>query len=173
VCLALLALLAATPGAAQPPATARPVRLLLGDSVPTPVSAGARVRLPVQVQVEVAPSRRAGLAAVQLVARWDTAQLHFDSLRTARGAPMTVTANPATAAAGFVRFNAFGVTAVTRSAALADLHFTVRLSAGTAAVTLELEAAGDEGGADMAAGVAVRGATVCVGPCRPPGPPTP
>jgi hypothetical protein len=171
VCLALLVLLIAARGAAQPPANARLVRLLLGDSVPTMVSQGARVRLP--VQVEVTPSGGAGLAAVQLVARWDTAQLHFDSLRTAHGAPMTVTANPTTGSGGFVRFNAFGVTAVSRTSDLVDLHFTVRLPAGAAYVTLGIEAAGDEGGADIAAAVVARGATVCVGPCGAPAPPSP
>lgn len=161
---ALTGLVPAAPLAAQPPAAPRAVRVVLGDSVGAAAAPGATLRLP--VRVELATPRTPGLASIQLVARWDTAQLRLDSLRTARGAPLTVTANTATAPTGMVRFNAFAPTAVARSAPLADLYFTMRLPAGQGVVRLDLEAAGDEAGADMTAAVATQGATVCASSCR-------
>jgi hypothetical protein len=155
--VALLAcLVAATPLRAQS------IGLLVGDSARVFAAPGAKLAVPLKVDLAAAGS--ANFAALQAGLAWGAARLTFDSLRVASSTGFSLTANTASASSGSATFNAFGASALSASGALATAYFTAGSAAGGTKLLLTPTAAGNDLGQSVLSLLTTRNLDVCVTP---------
>jgi hypothetical protein len=144
------------------PLSAQIIGLSVLDSASAYVAPGARLAVPLHVDLSAAGTTT--LAALQGALSWNASRLTFDSLRVVSTTGFSLTANTASAASGSVSFNAFGTTALAASGPLAMAYFTAGSGTGGTLLTLVPTVAGSEAGGDILALLRVRNLGVCVAP---------
>ena len=144
------------------PLSAQIIGLSVLDSASAYVAPGARLAVPLHVDLSAAGTTT--LAALQGALSWSASRLTFDSLRVVSTTGFSLTANTASAASGSVSFNAFGTTALAASGPLAMAYFTAGSGTGGTLLTLAPTIAGNEAGTDVLSLLRVRNLGVCVAP---------
>ncbi|MBU6367018.1 MAG: Ig-like domain-containing protein [Gemmatimonadetes bacterium] len=148
--------------AAAPVLAAQSIAVQVGDSATLTVAPGARVGIPLRVDLSAAGSTL-NIASLSGTLSWGTARLTFDSIRVNAATGFTQTTNTAGAATGSAVLSYFSTTRLTASAALATAWFTASTSTGGARVEFAASGAGNEAGTSILAQVVTRALAVCVG----------
>ncbi len=142
-------------------ASAQTIGLLVGDTTLLPVSAGARVAIPLRLDLRDASGAPA-LSSVTGTVTWGAARLTFDSVRSANAA-LTLTTNTGSAASGAITLTATAPSALAISGPLVTLHFTATASTGGTRVRFTPTAAG-HGAQSALAALRLRALDLCVAP---------
>ena len=141
-------------------AHAQSISVGAGDSARLVVAPGARLAVPVRVDLSSAAPLT--LASLQADVRWNSARLTFDSVRVVASTGFSQTANVASAGTGLVTFRAFSTSALSESGALTTLYFTAGATSGATRLSLTPTEGGAEDGANVLARLIPRGLDVCV-----------
>ncbi len=141
---------------------AQRIAFSVGDSTRVTVAPGAKLAVPIGVDLSVAGS--ATLASLQAGLTWGSTRLTFDSLRVAAASGFSLTPNLAGASGGSLTFNAFGTSALPASGPIATAYFTATATTGGTSVVLTPATAGSELGASVLNALNVRNLGVCVAP---------
>jgi uncharacterized protein YjdB/alpha-tubulin suppressor-like RCC1 family protein len=131
-----------------------------GDSARVVVAPGARLAVPVRVDLSSAAPLT--LASLQADVRWNSARLTFDSIRVVASTGFSQNANTASAGTGLVTFNAFSTSALSSSGAITTLYFTAGATSGATRLSLTPTEGGAEDGTNVLARLIPRGLDVCV-----------
>jgi uncharacterized protein YjbI with pentapeptide repeats/alpha-tubulin suppressor-like RCC1 family protein len=137
---------------------AQSIDVRLGDSARVRVAPGAKVAVP--VVVDLAARGPLTVASLQGRIRWGSGRLTLDSIRAGSGWTVTTNAD----SAGMVRLVTYSPSALPATGAVAVAHFTAAGTAGGTRVDLGVEAAGDEAGQSILSAVRPRGVAVCLAP---------
>jgi hypothetical protein len=160
--LALLAALLVGVGGGGP-LGAQSIGVQVGDSARVVVAPGAKVGLPLRVDLAAAGSTL-NLASLTGTLTWGPARLTFDSIRVNAATEFTQTANTAGAAGGSVALAYFNASRLAASAALATVWYTASATTGGTRVRFAASAAGNEAGQSVLGQLVPRGLDVCVAP---------
>jgi uncharacterized protein YjdB len=147
-------------GIAAQTAHAQSISVGAGDSARVVVAPGARLAVPVRVDLSSAAPLT--LASLQADVRWNSARLTFDSVRVVASTGFSQTANTASAGTGLVTFNAFSTSSLSASGALTTLYFTAGTTSGATRLSLTPTEGGAEDGTNVLARLIPRGLDVCV-----------
>ncbi|MBU6367947.1 MAG: hypothetical protein KJT01_17160, partial [Gemmatimonadetes bacterium] len=143
------------------PLPAQSIAIQVGDSARLTVAPGARVGIPLRVDLSAAGSTL-NLASLQGTMAWGTTRLTFDSVRVNPATDLTQTVNATGIATGTLVLSYFGSSRLAASAALATAWFTASATAGGTRVTFAPSAAGNEAGNSILAQVVPRALDLCV-----------
>jgi alpha-tubulin suppressor-like RCC1 family protein len=138
---------------------AQSIGVALGDSGRVAVSAGARVAVPLRIDLSNAGGG-VNLASLAGTVSWGSTRLTFDSIRVA-SSDITLTTNPGS---GTLALSAYATSRFPASGVLATLHFTAAAATGGTRVVFTPADAGSEGGQGMLAALRVAPLDVCVAP---------
>ncbi len=160
--LAALAVGSALLLAPAAPLAAQTIAVQVGDSARLQVAPGARVGIPLRVDLANAGSTL-NLASLAGTLTWGSTRLTFDSIRVNAATGFTQTTNTTGAATGSVVLSYFGTTQLSSSGALATAWFTAAGTAGGTRVAFAPTEAGSEGGQGILGQLVTRALDVCVG----------
>ncbi len=141
--------------------TAQTIAVQVGDSASMTVPNGAKIRIPVNIDLSRAGNLR--LASLQASVTWNPARLTFDSIRVAQSSGFSQIADPSTAGTGGLLFSAYSTGAMEASGALTNLFFTAGSTAGSTVVQVSPSVAGSEAGEDITSRMVTRSLSVCIG----------
>ena len=141
---------------------AQTIAVQVGDSARLQVAPGAKVGIPLRVDLANAGSTL-NLASLEGTLVWGPARLTFDSVRVNTAMGFTQTANTAGAATGSVALSYFSTTRLSASGTLATAWFTASGSTGGTRVTFTATDAGAEDGTRVLSALRLRALDVCVG----------
>jgi hypothetical protein len=141
---------------------AQRIAFSVGDSTRVTVAPGAKVAVPISVDLSAAGS--ATLASLQAGLAWGSTRLTFDSLRVAAATGFSLTPNLTAVSTGSLSFNAFSASALAASGPIATAYFTATSTSGGTSVVLTPATAGSELGASVLNALNVRNLGVCVAP---------
>lgn len=154
---AAAAILALAPGRVA----AQSVGVHLGDSLRTQVEPGARLTVPLKVDLSGAGST--SFASLQGVISWPRARFTLDSVRADGGSGFSLTVNTTGADTdGVLRFSTYAAEPLTASGVLFRLHFTAAAASGGSRISLSPEVAGGETGQSILPRLRVRPLEACV-----------
>jgi hypothetical protein len=140
---------------------AQSIGLALGDSSRLHVAPGARVAVPIRVDLSNATG--GNLASVQSVINWSAARLTLDSIRVVASTGFSFNQNLTGAATGSASFNGFATTGLSTTTTLALAYFTAGQTAGGGRVSLAPTAVGNESGSSILDRTWTRAVGVCIG----------